>query len=145
MRKTGRVADMDMRVQLGRLIKARRLALGYDSQQSLADAGGPSVRMIAAAEGGERVGPKTLRRLEQVLQLESGSLDALLSGKLDQLVPATVVTPEPATDQNPSEVMQKAVADLIRVLGEEETKRYLSSLVERSAQQDTSRDRAAGE
>lgn len=70
----------DARDRAGRLIKARRLALGYSSQTALAVAADSSTRMVAAAEGGEHVGGRTRKRLERGLLWAPGSYDAILAG-----------------------------------------------------------------
>lgn len=88
MRKTVRMESA--RKRTGRIIKARREQLGFTSQKALAEAGNMGVRMVAAAELGEHVGPKTLRRLETALKWAPGHLDEVLQGgEPDQAPPVT--------------------------------------------------------
>lgn len=139
MRDTVRVDDR--RRHAGQMIRARREELNYPSQRALADASGASLRMVAAAENGEHVGTKTLRRIERALRWRLGDLDHVIAGTATE--PTEVAEREPA--ESGPETIIDAVADLVRVLGEEETKAYLASLVERTARQDPPRDRASGE
>jgi hypothetical protein len=62
------------------MIRTRRIALGYKSQEALATAAASSTRMVADAERGIPVGAKTKVRLERALLWEHGSIDEMYSG-----------------------------------------------------------------
>ncbi|WP_149264237.1 helix-turn-helix transcriptional regulator [Actinomadura sp. K4S16] len=68
-------------LRAGKIIKDRRIDLDL-GQADLKAAGGPSVKVLSELENGRRWGtiqPRTIRRLEKVLQLEDGTLSAILA------------------------------------------------------------------
>lgn len=109
MRKTVRMESA--RKRAGGIIRSRRQQLGFTSQKTLAAAGNMGVRQVAAAELGEYVGPKTLRRLEVALHWPEGHLDAILQGaEADMSQPAMAGSrvEEPVYDRRTGEVNRKA-------------------------------------
>lgn len=65
-------------------VRARRVELGYSSQQALAQAADLGTRTIAMAETGERLAIRSKLRLEKVLRWQQGTIDAVLDGERDE-------------------------------------------------------------
>lgn len=148
------VAQRDLK-RLGEAIETRRRELGL-TQTEFADRGELALATIQRVESG-KINPraKTWKGLDQGAGWPPGTSRSITEGgpipvnAPDQLaVDQLSVIEEMATAQDaakPDALVDK-VADLVRVLGEDETRRYLESLVERTTQQGTPRsDRASGE
>lgn len=66
--------------RLGAYVVARRVELGYRSQQALDDVSGVSYRTISRLENGSKVGKGTVRALERALRWQIGSAERILAG-----------------------------------------------------------------
>lgn len=66
--------------RLGAYVVQRRNELGYGNQAALGKASGVSYRTISRLETGHSIGKNNLRKLEQALLWELGSVDAILAG-----------------------------------------------------------------
>lgn len=65
----------------GAKIRARRIFLEFNSMGALAEASGVSPRMVADAELGKEVGPRTRLRLSRTLLWTDDSIDRLYRGE----------------------------------------------------------------
>jgi transcriptional regulator with XRE-family HTH domain len=67
---------------LGKAIVARRIELGWNTRDELAEASGIGARTLGDLETGRKDGyyPATLARLERGLRWPAGTVDAILSG-----------------------------------------------------------------
>lgn len=66
--------------RLGAYVVQRRNELGYGSQAALGEASDVSYRTISRLETGHSIGKNNLRKLEQALLWELGSVDAIIAG-----------------------------------------------------------------
>lgn len=80
MRHNRRMPDHPQ-AEAGARIRARRVELDFPSMEAFADAAGSSPRMVADAERGVPVGPKTRLRLSRTLQWTDDSIDRLYRGE----------------------------------------------------------------
>lgn len=55
------------------------------TQQALADRAGVGRRTVVAVEAGDKVSSLTLRKIELALELDTGSIDAFLVGRIHSL------------------------------------------------------------
>lgn len=138
------VAQRDIK-RLGEAIETRRRELGI-TQAEFAERGELALATVQRVESG-KINPraKTWKGLDQGAGWPPGTSQAIAEGSpIPEDKPAFPRAESLDVDAGPETIVD-AVADLVRVLGEDEAKAYLASLVERTARQDTSRHRASGE
>lgn len=82
----------------GARIRARRIFLKFSSMGAIADASGVSPRMVADAELGKEVGPKTRLRLSRALQWTDDSIDRLYRDEEPVELDATTIRPLPSNE-----------------------------------------------
>ncbi len=86
----------------GARIRARRVLLGFPSMEAFARAAGSSARMVADAELGKPVGPKTRIRLSRAAQWTDDSIDRLYRGEepveREQITVRTKTADEPPAE-----------------------------------------------
>lgn len=84
MRETVRMNAREKQAEgwarLSSYIRSRRVHLGYNRQSDLAHAAGVALRTVATVEGGRRVWPATLAKLEAGLGWKPGSAEAVIDG-----------------------------------------------------------------
>jgi len=85
--------------RLARLVTHRRVQLGHASQTEFASASGLKIRTLNNIENARRPGydPSTIALLEQGLQWQPGSVEAVLAG--GDPVPVAVAEAPPDVDQ----------------------------------------------
>lgn len=68
--------------RVGQAVRQRRIELGFSSQIELSSAGGPGLSTLSKIERGVQLSyeDQVIWRLEQALQWESGSVQAILDG-----------------------------------------------------------------
>lgn len=97
----------------GAVIRARR-ELTFSSRGALADTADSSTRMVAAAELGEQVGPKTRKRLSWALGWTDDSIDRLYRGEEPVERETITVRPLPA-DEPPVESLGVLTARMAQI------------------------------
>lgn len=138
------VAQRDIK-RLGEAIETRRHELGI-TQAEFAERGDLALATVQRVESG-KINPraKTWKGLDQGAGWSPGTAQSIAEGSpMPDDKPEFSRAKSLDVDAGPETIVD-AVADLVRVLGEDEAKAYLSSLVERTARQDASRHRASGE
>jgi transcriptional regulator with XRE-family HTH domain len=99
----------------GARIRARRVELDFSSMEALADASGSSARMVADAELGKTVGPKTRLRLSRGLRWTDDSIDRLYRGEEPVERETVTVRPLPA-DEPPMESLGALTARMAQLV-----------------------------
>lgn len=95
--------------RLGAYVVQRRNELGYGSQVALEEASGVSYRTISRLETGHSIGKNNLRKLEQALLWDLGSVDAILAGG----------DPSPSKGQQPEGRRQESRSFIVGLTREE--------------------------
>jgi transcriptional regulator with XRE-family HTH domain len=87
--------------RLARLVTHRRVRLGHASQTEFASASGLKIRTLNNIENARRPGydPSTIALLEQGLQWQPGSVEAILAGGDPTPAPAAAADVPPDVDQ----------------------------------------------
>jgi hypothetical protein len=97
MRHNQRMPDHPQ-AEAGARIRARRVQLDFPSMEAFADAAGSSPRMVADAERGVPVGPKTRLRLSRTLRWTDDSIDRLYRGEEPIEQETFSIRPKPADE-----------------------------------------------
>jgi transcriptional regulator with XRE-family HTH domain len=123
--------------RLGTYVVQRRNELGYGSQAALEEASGVSYRTISRLETGHGIGKNNLRKIEQALRWQVGSMEQVLAGgvpmpiedagyPMDETSRARRVTILAATPEQLVEMRQLVQ----EVLGSEQADEFLRGALE---------------
>lgn len=106
-----------IRQRLGAEIARLRVKQGMATQADLAGLAGLSVRSVWAAENGEKVAPRTLRKIEAALGLPPGAVDEFLEKQGDTLAGPVAQTAQIGEEElGPlDEVLSASLEELLKI------------------------------